>query len=83
MSSDWERGYDAGYRAALGIAQRDIGRDLGKSSPKTTKKVRKKRGPSAYNKRYAAEYKKLKRKHPRSSFAALAKKAHKAARRKK
>jgi len=34
------------------------------------------RGPSAYNKKYAAAYKKLKKKHPRSSFAALAKKAH-------
>jgi len=39
---------------------------------------KKKRGPSAYNKRYAAAYKRLKKKHPRSSFAALAKKAHKA-----
>ena len=39
-------------------------------------KKRSKRGPSAYNKRYAAAYKKLKKKHPRSSFAALAKKAH-------
>jgi len=37
-----------------------------------------KRGPSAYNKKYAAAYKRLKKKHPRSSFAALAKKAHKA-----
>jgi len=39
-------------------------------------KKRSKRGPSAYNKRYAAAYKKLKKKHPRSSFSALAKKAH-------
>jgi len=39
---------------------------------------RKKRGPSAYNIKYAREYKRLKKKHPRSSFAALAKKAHKA-----
>jgi len=39
---------------------------------------RRKRGPSAYNKKYAAAYKRLKKKHPRSSFAALAKKAHKA-----
>jgi len=39
---------------------------------------RKKRGPSAYNKKYAAAYKRLKKKHPRMSFAALAKKAHKA-----
>jgi hypothetical protein len=41
---------------------------------------KKKRGPSAYNKKYAAAYKSLKKKHPRSSFAALAKKAHKAVR---
>jgi len=41
-------------------------------------KVRAKRGPSAYNKKYARAYKALKKKHPRSSFAALAKKAHKA-----
>lgn len=47
----------------------------------TRKKV--KRAASAYNKRYAAAYKKLKRAHPRTSFAALAKKAHKLARRKK
>jgi len=38
---------------------------------------KKKRGPSAYNIKYAAAYKRLKKKHPRSSFAALAKKAHK------
>lgn len=43
MSSDWERGYDAGYRAALGTARRDIGRDIGKSTPtKRTRKPRKK-----------------------------------------
>ena len=43
MSSDWERGYEAGYRAALGTARRDIGADLGKptrvpSRPKRMKK---------------------------------------------
>jgi len=38
--------------------------------------ARQKRGPSAYNKKYAAAYKRLKKKHPRMSFAALAKKAH-------
>jgi len=47
---------------------------------KAGKKV--KRKASAYNKRYAAAYRKLKKKHPRSSFAALAKKAHRLARRK-
>jgi len=38
--------------------------------------AKKKRKPSAYNKKYAAAYKALKKKHPRSSFAVLAKKAH-------
>jgi len=41
-----------------------------------SKKLATKRGPSAYNKKYAAAYKRLKKKHPRMSFAALAKKAH-------
>jgi len=43
VSSDWERGYDAGYRAALSTARRDIGADMGKptrvpSRPKPRKK---------------------------------------------
>jgi len=42
-----------------------------------TPSKRKKRGPSAYNKKYAAAYKRLKKKFPRTSFATLAKKAHK------
>jgi len=49
-----------------------------KTSRKAYEPAKKKRGPSAYNKKYAAAYKRLKKKHPRSSFAALAKKAHKA-----
>ena len=49
-----------------------------------TKVARKvKRKPSAYNKRYAKAFKKLKRAHPRTSFAKLAKKAHRLARRKR
>jgi predicted DsbA family dithiol-disulfide isomerase len=57
-----------------------IGDRVGKPvQRKIVKKV--KRKASAYNKRYAREYKKLKKKHPRMKFAALAKKAHKAARR--
>jgi len=48
---------------------------------KVAKKV--KRKPSAYNKRYSRAFKKLKRAHPRTSFAKLAKKAHRLARRKK
>ena len=57
MSSDWERGYDAGYRAALGTARRDIGSDLGRSAP--APKVKKTRKPSAYSKRYGREFKRL------------------------
>jgi len=41
-----------------------------------------KRKVSAYAKRYGAAYKRLKKAHPRTSFGALAKKAHRAARRK-
>jgi len=53
--------------------------------PIVTKKLVKKvkRKASAYNKRYAKAYKRLKKKHPRTSFAGLAKKAHRLARRKK
>ena len=42
-----------------------------------------KRGASAYNKKYAKAYKSLKKKHPRTPFAALAKKAHAKAKRMK
>jgi len=52
-------------------------REIGKGEEQITRvSEKKKRGPSAYNKKYAAAYKKLKKKHPRSSFAVLAKKAH-------
>ncbi len=44
------------------------------SKTKIGKKV--KRKASAYNKAYARNYAKLKKKHPRTSFAGLAKKAH-------
>lgn len=44
----------------------------------TGKKV--KRKASAYNMEYKKQYAKLKKKHPRTSFSVLAKKAHKATR---
>lgn len=47
-----------------------------KGTAKVAKKVTRK--ASAYNKEYAKQYAKLKKKHPRSKFAALAKKAHRA-----
>ncbi len=56
--------------------------DVRKTARRAYEPAKKKRKASAYNKRYAREYKRLKKKHPRTSFAGLAKKAHKAARRK-
>lgn len=47
---------------------------------RVVKKV--KRKASAYNQKYARAYKALKKKHPRMSFAALAKKAHRMVKRK-
>ena len=82
MTSEYERGFAAGYHAAHRTDVRDITTDRGSSAP-TTKKARSKRKPSDYNKRYGAIYKRLKKKHPRMSFGALSKKAHKEARRKK
>jgi hypothetical protein len=68
-----------------GLEMAGVPEGIAERAPKFVQKgalkvAKKARGPSAYNKRYAAEYKKLKKAHPRSSFAALAKKAHKAAR---
>jgi len=54
-----------------------------KAQAAPARKAKVKRGPSAYNKKYARAYKVLKKKHPRTSFAALAKKAHRVARGKK
>lgn len=80
----YEYGFHKGYLAALDVARRDIGeREMGKYEQATPKPVKRTRKPSAYNKRYAAEYRKLKKKHPRMSFSQLSKKAHKVLRRKK
>jgi glutamate synthase domain-containing protein 2 len=76
-TDEWERGYSAGYRAAHRTDVRDITSDRGKPAPK-----KRKRKASAYSKRYGAIYKRLKKKHPRMSFGALSKKAHREARRK-
>jgi len=54
--------------------------DVRKTARRAYEKPKAKRKASAYNKRYAREYRRLKKKHPRTSFAALAKKAHAATR---
>ena len=78
VNSDWERGYDAGYRAASRTDVRDITSDRGMAAPAPKKK--KTRKVSAYSRRYGAEYKRLKKKHPRMKFGSLSKKAHAATR---
>jgi len=75
-TEDWHEGYQAGYEAGLRTARRDIGSDLGDPGPKS--KAKKPRKAHAYNLEYKKQYAKLKKKHPRTSFAGLAKKAHKA-----
>jgi hypothetical protein len=81
VNADWERGYAAGYSAAHRTDVRDLTVERGMSAP--TKPVKRTRKPSAYNRKYAKEYKLLRKKHPRMSFSALSKKTHKALRRKK
>ena len=55
MNDDWERGYAAGYRAAHRTDVRDITSDRGRLAP-VKKKTRK---PTAYNRRYSREFKRL------------------------
>jgi hypothetical protein len=73
----------------LGVKQeatkqaKKAGKELVQEIPKAigreqARNVKVRRKASAYNKAYAKEYAKLKKKHPRTSFAGLAKKAHKA-----
>jgi len=59
-----------------------VNQGIATSSPgrSRTKPKKVKRAPSAYNRTYAKHYKRLKKLHPRSSFSAIAKKAHTATR---
>ena len=56
-TSEWERGYAAGFHAAIGTARRDIGSDLGDPAPDREEK--KPRKVSAYHRRYGREFKRL------------------------
>ena len=79
-TDDWERGFAAGYaHALLRPDVRDITTERGDPQPQP--KVKRTRKPSAYNLEYKKQYAKLKKAHPRTSFAALAKKAHRATKR--
>jgi len=57
--------------------------EVRKTARRAYEPTKKKRGPSAYNIKYKAEYARQKKKHPRTDFAALAKKSHAALRGKK
>jgi len=74
--SDYEEGFKAGFDAGLDAARRDIGKDMGTVPRGSLTPTKRKRKASKYNMMYAKIYKQLKKKHPRTSFAALAKKAH-------
>jgi len=67
--------YESG-EAPGGPVLNPVGTLLAEASGKPHAK--RKRKASAYNKEYAKQYAKLKKKHPRSKFSVLAKKAHKA-----
>jgi hypothetical protein len=78
-SEEWERGFAAGYHSAHRTDVRDITSDRGellKDRDLKANTYRAKRKPSAYNKEYAKQYAILKKKHPRTKFSVLAKKAH-------
>jgi len=75
-SEDYEWGYRDGYVAGRWAERDNLPLTRGSAPIPSGPKPKKKRKPSAYNKKYAAAYKRLKKKHPRMSFAALAKKAH-------
>ena len=85
MTSDWERGYDAGYRAAHRTDVRDITSDRGRPAPAPKKKKRK---VSAYSKRYGAAFKRIAPKYKnkrggwkKDGFKRAQKAAHREARR--
>jgi len=89
-NQDWEDGFvqgwracDAGFRSRYEELSGTKKGEVRKTARKAYEPAKKKRGPSAYNKKYAKAYKSLKAKHPRTSFGALSKKAHAKARRMK
>ncbi len=65
MTSEWERGYDAGYRAAHRTDVRDITSDRGDPAPRP--KAKKTRKASASAKRYGREFKRLAPKYKKKS----------------
>ena len=77
-AKDYREGFDDGVKWATRNTVGNITADRGMAAP--APKAKKTRKVSAYSRRYGAEYKRLKRKHPRMKFGALSKKAHAATR---
>jgi len=74
-----------GVKQEAGKQAKKAGKELVREIPKAVgreqkRNVKVRRKVSAYNKEYARQYKKLKLNHPRTAFAVLAKKAHRATR---
>tara|TARA_Y100000361_G_C11156568_1_gene344533 strand:+ start:1902 stop:2180 length:279 start_codon:yes stop_codon:yes gene_type:complete len=86
-TEDYSLGFVHGYEAAIKkYAEADrMGlhnpiEEVAALAPTPSSTVKKKRKPSKYNRVYSKHYKRLAKKHPRSSFASISKKAHRAAR---
>lgn len=82
VSEEYSLGFVHGYEAA--IKKYTEADQMGSHNPieevaAFTPKPKKKRKPSRYNRVYSKHYKRLAKKHPRSSFASISKKAHRAA----
>lgn len=65
MTSEWERGYDAGYRAAHRTDVRDITSDRGDPAPRP--KEKKTRKVSAYHRRYGKEFRRIEPKYKKKN----------------
>ena len=77
----YEEGYEAGFRAGVEYGSGEI--ELPRRAERTIgRRGTVKRRKTKYQAAYSAAYKRLKKKHPRTSFGNLSKKAHAAARKK-
>lgn len=88
---DYQSGYQDGFRVGVEIGQAMVRSAMGVNVPMAAPAMpveqpaaapkKRKRRPSKYNRAYGANYKKLKKKHPRAKHATLVTRAHAATRR--
>lgn len=74
----WHDGYRAGYQAAMNhrVEYDSVRRGSTQGSMEAAELPPKKRRPSKYNREYARQFAILKKKHPRTQFKTLVKRAH-------